>query len=171
MRILFLDLARRTGFAFGDTRMKPMSWSADLGPEGEHGLWCGALARELTKFHEEYGQPDLVGIERWMAVRKGMIDKNVEPSLRLNGAAHAVVGGLWGCRVLEPAAATIRVAVCGRAHAGDRGETKKMVVATVQMLGLLPKACHDDNRADALAGWHFLASTESRAFPAEFVLR
>ena len=151
--------------------MKPMSWSVDLGSPGDHGLQCGELARQLSKFCEDYGTPDLCGIEHWMPPRKGMVDKNVEPSLRLNGAAHAIVGGVWGCRIVEPYPATIRAAVCGQSNAGDRRETKKMVVAAVKMLGLLPAGSTDDDRADALAGWHFTALTFGRAFPAEFALR
>jgi Holliday junction resolvasome RuvABC endonuclease subunit len=172
MRVLFLDLARRTGFAFGDSRMKPISWSVELSQPGEDAaLQCAELARQLSKFRDEFGEPDLCGIEHWMPPRKGIVDKNVEPSLRLNGAVHAIVGGIWRCRVVEPHASTIRVAVCGKAHAGGRDETKKMVVSCVKMLGLLPKHSTDDDRADALAGWHFIASTFAREFPAEFMLR
>ena len=172
MRVLFLDLARRTGFAFGDSRMKPMSWSVELSEVGgDAGLQCAELARQLLKFREEFGDPDLCGIEHWMPPRKGLIDKNIEPSLRLNGAVHAIVGGIWRCRVVEPYPATIRVAVCGKAHAGERADTKKMVISAVKMLGLLPGQSTDDDRADAVAGWHFVASTFSRSWPSEFTLR
>lgn len=173
MKIIFIDLARRTGFAFGDSAAKPISWSVELGAPGEVGLHCAALARQLEMCREAHGAPDLVGIEHWMPPRKGMVDKNVEPSLRLNGAVHAIVGGLWKRPVVEPYPATIRAQVCGQANAGDRRETKKMVVATVKLLGLMPKdAPNDDDRADALAGWWWTASTHGRSWPGgEFNLR
>ncbi len=172
MRVLFLDLARRTGLAFGDSRMKPMSWFADLGaPGSDVGLQCGELARQLEKCRDDYGPPDLVGIEKWMNPRGQPAQSIIESSLRLNGVVHAVVGGLWGCRIVEPTADTIRKMVCGRARTGDRKKTKRMVIAAVQALGLLPAASVDDDRADAIAGWFFCCSNYASRWPAEFNLR
>ena len=166
MKIASFDLARLTGGALGESSARPFSWTWELGePGSDIGLWCGALARELEEFRKAYGIPDLAVIEHWLPPRPGMVDKNVEPSLRLNGAAHAIIGGVWGCRIVEPFPATVRAAVCGRANAGERKETKKMVLATVKLLGLLPANCFDDNRADALAGWHWASSVYGRGVP------
>lgn len=88
--------------------------------------------------------------------------QNVESSLRLNGAAHAIMGGIYRCKIVEPTAATIRAAVCGRADAAGRDETKRMVVRTVQLLGMLPGDSKDDDRADAIAGWLWAAAVYLR---------
>ena len=70
MLILFCDLARNTGFAIGEAKAKPTSWSVALGaPGSDVGLQCGALARELQNVIAKHGIPDIVGIEKWMNPR------------------------------------------------------------------------------------------------------
>lgn len=172
MRILFLDLARQCGWAYGSSTAKPKSWSAPLGSPGELiGLQCGELAKQLVALKRDHGVPDLVGIEHHLAPKAQPSQNIIISSLMLRGTVHAVMGGVYGCRIVEPHAAQIRAAVCGRANAGERSETKLMVLATVKMLGMLDKASSDDNRADAICGFLFCASTFAREWPGEFVLR
>jgi Holliday junction resolvasome RuvABC endonuclease subunit len=104
-----------------------------------------------------------------MPVNAQKSDRNIETSLRLDGAANAVAG-VWGVPVATIAASTIRAAVCGRANAGDRAATKAMVVQTMIFLGLLPTGCTSDDRADSLAGWRYCEAVYGRMAPNEFVL-
>ncbi len=171
MRLLSLDLARKCGWASGDSAEKPTSWSSALGEPGDAiGLQCGELARQLVAYRRKHGVPDLVCIEHHMAPKSQPSDKIIVSSLMLRGTVHAIMGGVYGCKIAEPYPATIRSAVCGRANAGDRDATKRMVVATMHALALLPKDVRDDNRADALAGWHYCASTFGGKWPSDFTL-
>jgi len=172
MKILALDLARQTGFAVGDAAdPKPVSWSASLGSPGEVGLQCGEIARQINLAIANHGRPDLVCIERWMAPFGQKSQANVESALRLNGAAHAIVGGVHRIPIVEPAADTVRAAVCGQKNAGDRDATKRMVVRTAQMLGMLGPEAKDDNRADAVLLWAWAVSTHGKRWPGAFELR
>lgn len=168
--ILFLDLARKTGWARGVAGEKPASGSIDLGEPGDGGLIVGALGAWLVEHRRAHGVPDLVGIERWMLNPKMLQIKQIESSLRLNGAVHAIMGGVYHVRIVELAAATIRKAVCGQANAGDRKATKAMVCRTMTLRGLLPAGSADDDRGDALAGWVYCESVYGRSAPREFML-
>ena len=176
--MLFLDLARVTGYCRGRAGTPPISGSIVLRKTGEpNGLAPGALGRWLRDHVRKFGKPDLIGIEAWMSPRAQKHVAIIEDSLRLNGAVHAIAG-VYGIEITEPAAATVRKAVCG--HANDPGETrvggrmmknsKLMVIRNVIMRGLLPADCLDDNRADAVAGWVYLEAMFARVPPATFSL-
>jgi hypothetical protein len=165
--ILFLDLATNTGWARGEAAKIPNSGSVRLGPGG---LGPGRLGVWLRDHKRHYGKPDLIGLEKWLNIRASMNDRSVEVALRLNGACHAIAG-VYGIKVVEIPASTIRAAVCGRAHAGDRKATKAMVVKTAKLLNLMPAdATDDDDRADSLLGWRYCEAVYGRSAPAEFVL-
>ena len=171
MDILSLDLARRVGWARGTAGKTPDSGSFELGaPGGNVGLLAGELARRLVQMRRDRGVPDLVIVERWIPLRASVNDRSVEVALRLNGACHAILGGIYNVLIVEPAAATIRAAVCGKANAGTRAETKAMVVHSVVLRGLLPKNSVDDDRADALAGWVWAESVYGKTAPKNFAL-
>jgi hypothetical protein len=200
VEILSLDLARNLGWARGPAGKTPDSGSKELGPRGGNvGLFCGELGRWLRDHKRDRGVPDLLILERWIAPNRSMegrTDKSIEVALRLNGAAHALMGGIYNVMIVEPAASTVRAAVCGRAHAITREEamalqamkapgykpsasairdvmrkeTKRMVIRAMVLRKLLPKESEDDDRADALAGWAWAESVYGRRAPAEFVL-
>jgi Holliday junction resolvasome RuvABC endonuclease subunit len=86
---------------------------------------------------------------------------SMEDSLRLNGAAHAIAG-VYGIEVVEPYPATVRSQVCGKPHAGDRKSTKKLVIDTLILRGLVPKTFRDDDAADAIAGLVWAESNFAR---------
>lgn len=165
--ILFLDLATSTGWAYGVAGQKPISGSFKV---GRGGYGPGQLGVWLRDFRREHGIPDLIGIEKWLPLRAAVNDRAVEVALRLNGAAHCMAA-IYGVPVAEPTVQAIRAAVCGRASAGSREETKAMVVATMKLLKLMPAdAKDDDDRADALAGWSWCEAVYGRCAPAEFIL-
>lgn len=181
VKILFLDLATNTGWAIGDSGTKPLSGAWVL---GRGGLGPGMLARNLVALKREHGLPDLIGVEKWMAVNAQRSDRNIETSLRLDGAVHAVAG-VWGVPVAELDASTIRAMVCGGKSGipnlrpgmsenaikdARRKATKQMVVDTMILLGLLPTGCKDDNRADAACGWRYCEAVYGRMAPKDFVL-
>jgi hypothetical protein len=179
--ILSLDLARNMGWALGPAGKTPDSGSKELGSKGSNvGLWCGELSRWLRDLKRERGAPGLVIIERWIAPNRFMVrsDKSIEVALRLNGAVHAIMGGIYNVMIVEPTADTIRAAVCGRKSAGigntadeRRAETKAMVCKTMKMLKLIPAdAPDDDDRADAVCGWRWGEANYGRRAPAEFTL-
>lgn len=181
MEILFLDLATNTGWARGNAGSIPKSGSVKLGKDG---LGPGQLGLWLRDHVRLCGKPDLIGVEKWMPVNAQRSDKNIEVSLRLNGAVHAIAG-VYTIRVAEIYASTMRAAVCGRASAaGDvygvpksmlkaaqRAATKAMVVKTAKLLNLMPAdAKDDDDRADALIGFRYCEAIYGRRAPAEFIL-
>lgn len=181
MKILSLDLALKMGWAWGETGEIPTSGSVQFSGgalgAGELGIW-------LRDHRRERGLPDLIILEAFMNPAG---QPNVGPivsGLRFNGAVHAIAG-VYGVKVAEVAASTIRKAVCGRAHAaGDvspltpkyrlreaqRKATKAMVIKTMILRGIIPTGCTDDNRADAACGWVYAEAVYGRRAPAEFIL-
>jgi hypothetical protein len=158
MIVLALDLARKTGFAIGDSAGAPESWSEALGPPKDVGAQCVGLAHQIGLCFRLRGVPQIACIERWMPIPGQRSDRNIESSLRLNGAAHAILGGIHGIRIVEASADTIRAGVCGRARAGDRESTKAMVIQVMRWHKFMePDDPDDDNRADALAAWLWCA--------------
>lgn len=181
MKILSLDLGLIMGWAWGETGARPESGSVRLSEgalgAGEQGVW-------LRDHRREHGLPDLIIIEKYMNPAG---QRNVAPiisGLRFNGAVHAIAG-VYGVKVAEVQASTIRKAVCGRASAaGDvsplipksrlreaqRKATKAMVVRTMILRGIIPAGCIDDNRADAACGWVYAEAVYGRRAPAQFIL-
>lgn len=165
MLILSIDLGRRTGFAIGEGgNTPPESWSVELGPAGEVGLQCAELARQLSRIPAGWGKPDVVCIEKWLAPFAQKSQLAVESSLRLNGAVHAIMGGVHHCNIVEPADSTIRAAVCGQGRTGNRDDTKAMVLQTLKLLKMLPADSFDDNRADAVAGFVWCSTVYAQQF-------
>ncbi len=152
MDILSLDLARMTGFARGKPGDKPIYGTVELRKRGEpNGLAPGALGRWLRDHVRERGKPDLLICEHWMSPKAQKSTSIIEDSLRLNGAVHAVAG-VYGIEVVEPYPATVRAMVCGKANAGDRDSTKRLVIDSLILRGLVPKEFRDEDAADAIAG-------------------
>lgn len=189
MRILALDLATVTGFAFGDAGTIPTSGSVRLKRTSEpvelapRNLACFLSDRFVT-FDGDL--PDLVVIESLM-----------DPSAMKGGAAIAlahrlsgVVDGVFaphGVRMEFVGAITWRKHFCGRASAGParrrgdpprtdkqraaiRAETKKMTINRAIATRYIPRGCSDDNRADACGIFDFASATWGRKAPAGFSL-
>src|SRR5579864_7433743 len=66
---------------------------------------------------------------------------------------HAIVEGIclrFGIEWDDVPDSTARKHFIGKGRLGDRDETKSAVIARCHALGLMPRDCRDDNRADAL---------------------
>ncbi|WP_048710772.1 hypothetical protein [Microvirga massiliensis] len=61
--------------------------------------------------------------------------------------------------------ATVRAKFIDKANAGERRDTKKAVLNRCKEWGYLPFYCTDDNRADAVAIWHWAQRTHGRWTP------
>lgn len=154
MNILSLDLAMKTGVAFGPAGAIPESTVWKLRERGEDFMDEGPnLLRRLEKLCA-VRPPDVIVVEAWMSPAAQPQNVNVVNQLLVHGA---LIGwcGLRGIRLEHVAAATARKHVCGKANEKGREATKAMVVRTCHMLGLLPKDVLDDNRADALVCWRW----------------
>jgi hypothetical protein len=158
MRLLFLDLARRTGYAYGRAGQIPTSGSLTLRDvDDSKGLAIGALGRWLSDLIIAEGPPDLIGIERWLPPKISRNAVSTEDALRMNGCIHGIAG-IYGINIVEPYPATIRSAVCGRSHAAGENDigTKRMVIDTMILRKYIPKGCEDHDRADACAGFAWM---------------
>lgn len=156
MKLVFLDLGRRTGFAYGPAGQIPRSGTYDLrkASDGDKGLALGRLATWLSEHFDNHGKPDLLGVEHWLPPKASPDLHSVEDALRMNGVVHAVCA-LYGVNVIEPYPSTIRSAVCGKPHDAVGG-TKAMVLKTMKFRGYLQADETDGDRADACAGWCYL---------------
>lgn len=153
LNILFFDLGRRCGYAYGPVGKPPVAGSIVLRKPAEpNALALGALARWFRDHIRDIGKPDLVGIEKWLPVAASRDDDSTEDALRMNGAIHAVCG-VYKLSTVEPTVNEIRMAICGKTHDKRGVGTKQMVINTLALRGLVPRDETDDNKCDAIAGW------------------
>lgn len=150
--IFCLDLGVTTGFAMGRPGDVPISGTVRLKQKGESidVAYGNLIAFLADKFSRE--RPALLIKEKMLALQAFMAMGNAESTVRAHAGYHAIVEGLcvrfdipWD----DVADSTARKHFLGRAHMGSRDETKAAVVARCQLLGLIPKDCQEDNRADA----------------------
>ncbi len=161
------------GFAHGRPGEPPTSGSLALKRSAEPqavAFW------NLVHFINEQWQretPHYVVKEKMLPLG-AMSQKNVaEHVVRAHAGMHAIIEAMCeGFEVswVDVADATVRKHFIGVARMGTRSETKAAVVKRCHMLGLMPKDCHDDNRADALAGWDYAAATVGRRHHPSLVL-
>lgn len=165
VNILALDLATNTGFAIGDSKGKPTSWSRRLKtPEDDVECAFGNLGLILRDmFMVEC--PDLVVVEAPMSMG-GMVklDEQSDRGFKFtsNPSTIYMLGGLvasvytickpYGIRVRKANVQTVRKDFLGVARPSN---PKKVVLDRCRQLGWLDRTCRDDNRADALALWSF----------------
>lgn len=185
MRILALDLATCTGFAFGEAGAVPDSGSVRLARPGvDHHQASRALGTWVRKrfFTFKPSFPDLIIAEQFLDPSAQLHGAVVVTQLLLHGALDAVAA-CYGVEVRRHAASSIRKHFCGQAFALPRSKqqrtpkekaearkaTKAMVLSRCHMLGYFPRSVTDDNRADACATFDFAAATIART-PVSFVL-
>lgn len=180
MLILACDLATNAGFAIGNAGEKPRSWSkrlrsTDDDPERAFKR-LGIDLRDLFMMEK----PDLIVVEAPISMG-GMVerdDKNPrgfkfkskpETIYILTGLVGVVFGiaGPYGIAARKVNVQTVRRHFLGVARPAD---PKKATVARCHMLGLMPRDCKDDNRADAIALHDYAAATYARAIPSQLIL-
>lgn len=189
MRLLALDLARKTGWALGDTEGKPGS-DVKILREASHDIEVGAaeLGRHIRDICLLPGtRPDMIIFEAPMPIFtdkdergartiKRSPDSLAQPPM-LAGAVLAVAA-CYGidCRKIWPV--TWRKHFLGKANFGSPEVTKTATVERCRLLGLIPRESVVRNksaaplfdRCDALGLWHYGAAAFGRARPAELVL-
>ncbi len=180
MRVLALDPATCTGFAFGDGSGIPESGSVRLryGEDSEPDDIAAGMAAFLLRQIRAY-KPDLIIVEAYLPPGTQMHQAPVISSLLLHGAIAAMCG-LYRISLTTCTAAQFRKHFVGRstakprskgartakAKAEDRRANKQIVIDRAKLLRWLPESCNDDNRADALAIWSYGIGMYSKYDPA-----
>jgi Holliday junction resolvasome RuvABC endonuclease subunit len=163
MLILALDLASTTSFAIGTAGQIPKSGSVTLRKRGDN---SETAAFNLRRFLEEqifvFARPDKIVVEAPMSMAA---QKSADAAFIAAGIFHiaAVEARVRAIQFHAVAASTVRKHFIGTARTGDRNRTKALVIARCHQLGLMPKECREDNRADACAVWDYASATFGRA--------
>lgn len=178
MKILALDLAKRTGVAFGNANELPriIAWrvaKTDQGPD-DAARNLGCHLRDILCLGV-----DLIAVENHLSPDAQLSYDAVVNSLYMHGAVDAVAG-CYGVRVVRVSASTVRKHFCGKASAlppTRRGEpkrtarqkqdarmkTKKMVWDRCVTLGYFERGEPEDyDKADACALFDYAAHTEGK---------
>lgn len=181
MKLLCLDLGRKTGIAVGEAGViPPRIWTEILARKGEgYEAACerlGPVLRDWLRLEN----PDMIVIEHWLHPIAHPDANAVIMQFHL----HGVVRGIAGCRSIPirmPQPAEIRSHFCGKAFAMPRSRgprtaaqkaearkaTKAMVINRAVLLGYLPRGSDADDSADAAAMFDWASVHVCRTSPAE----
>lgn len=118
-----------------------------------------AYANLIAFLAEEWGAavPTLVAKEAMLPLEAFRKIENAQSTVYLQAGLHAIVEGMairFGLtrdQVEDVADSTARKHFIGKGRLGSRNETKAAVVQRCHVMGLMPRDCSDDNRADAIA--------------------
>lgn len=161
MKVLALDLATKTGVAFGSVGGKPFAQTVHLGAS-EYARY--AKAQSMVHTLIDRLSPDLVVIEAPVGGPK--------TSQFLVGLIACVAGAAHGRGVPVKTyfPSTVRKHFLGKALtvrdfpsksiAASKNALKQVVISKCHMLGW---TVNDDNQADACALWEYACAMESRA--------
>ena len=157
--VMFLDLARQTGWCEGRPGERPISGTHKLAPEGSEspaimGGMIQFLGQRLMAF-----KPKTLVYEAPFDPRH-MKKININTIRILWGLPGVVEGVAYRCGVYDVREANvndIRRFLIGRTP--KRDEAKQAVIDHLRALGHDPK---DDNEADAIAGWYYACSIIDR---------
>lgn len=172
--ILALDLATRCGYAFGPAGAVPRSGTLVLKRGDEPA--AVAFSNLLFWLSDRLGgahAPALIVKEAPFHLGGFASQGNCEATVRFTYGLHAVVEGVahrFGVPCRDVPDQTVRKHFIGRGRMGDRKTTKAAVLQRCRVLGLIPKDCSDDDRADAVAIHDWAAATLGRVRPRELVL-
>lgn len=159
-RILFLDVATRTAYAYGEAGKRPISGSFRVAKQGasQSAHYANAL-RWITNFIRQH-PIDVLGVEAGVASNNVAGRTTLQTSEILQGIPACFLGMAYLFGVYQ----SRRVAVSSiRAHfinAGNlKGEiAKPRVMEKCRALGWINKDDEDQSfdRSDALAGWSYM---------------
>lgn len=156
--ILALDIAIRTGFAFGRTGEYPRSGSVRLAPPGSSNGTIGrGMLRWLTDFIT-VSKPGMIYYEvpldpRHMGKKTTFATARILLGLPFLVETIAEARGIFKLR--EAGVQDVRKHFCGTPRPKDK---KAAVLARCRQLRWNPE---DDNAADALALWDFACAVEA----------
>ena len=171
-RVIFCDLARRTGIAFDGsdpgrpvTRLIVLPKVEDDGGGKEYGPLFGKFRAELCDLITVV-RPDILGFEAAINVMGigGPAQRhttNISTVRSLYGLASIAeeVGWTMGVKTYEVAISTLKKFTTGNGRA-----EKRDMIKMVKLLGIDVGEPPDDNRADAAAGWLYLKSISDKSF-------
>lgn len=169
MRIMALDPATVTGFAFGEAGSIPKSGSVRLKRPGESADVAAFNALAFLRDRFVLDRPDLCCVEHYLTPVAQKSADAVILSIMVFGVIVAMCRA-YGVRFEAPKADTIRKHFCGAANAGARANTKLMVLNRAKLLGYIPRDCADDNRADACAAFDYASAHFARVQPRDIAL-
>jgi hypothetical protein len=160
--IFGFDLAVVSGVAEGRPGEKPTSYSVTLRQRNDpsYFVFSNLIAFLNDKFQAE--RPALVVKEAMLPLGALLQLGMSESVVRVHAGLHATVEGMcgrFGVRWEDVRDGTYRKHFLGQSRFGSRNETKAATVNRCHLLGLMPRDCNDNNRADALAIWDWAAAT------------
>jgi hypothetical protein len=158
--LLFLDLATVTGWAVGPIGGKPISGSQRLAPSGAPS--SEVFGNFLKWLHDMIAvhSPRVVAFEAPLPPSLLRGKTTVDTARRLMGLpaiTEAVCNRMGIHSVLEARVDDIRQHFIGRRNLPG-ADGKRAVIARCRQLGYEPK---DDNAADALAGFDYVAAVRN----------
>jgi hypothetical protein len=151
--IFTLDLGVSSGFAKGKPGDKPRSGTVALKrPKDPIAV---AFSNLIAFLQEEFeGElPAYLIKERIMSLEAFKQMNMGQDVVYAHAGYHAIVEGLchrYGIEWDDVPDSTARKHFIGKGRLGERKQTKDAVIARCHALGLMPRDCRDDNRADAL---------------------
>lgn len=160
-----VDLGVSSGVAEGRAGEKPRSYSVVLKKPDEHRAvaFSNLIAFLDERFRAE--RPQLLAKEAMLNLRAFKNLGSAEATVRLTAGLHAIVEGMcgrYGIPWRDVHDATFRKHFLGRARMGTREETKAAVVSRCHLLGVMPRDCTDEDRADAIAVHDWACATFGR---------
>lgn len=163
--IMALDLGTRAGFAVGPPGAVPRSGAVQLKkPDQSRAIAYASLIGFLCEEFERE-RPSLVAKEAPIPLQAFRSLGNAEATVRITFGLHAIAEGVcqrYGIRCVEEHNQTIRKHFLGRSKLGTREATKRAVLSRCWLLGLLPRDCRDDDRADACATHDWASASYGR---------
>jgi len=177
MRVLALDLATRTGWAFGAVGKRP-SYGVErmkkpTDPVQQAARKMGGLIRNFCYFESD--RPDLIVYEAPLTPFAGHNDqrqRSIESVIMPQQLVGAVEGmaEVYGVRCEALNVNRVRKHFIGRANLGDREATKAAIIGRCRLLGYVPADFKDDNACDALACWDMACAVYGGYRPERLVL-
>ena len=153
MKLLALDLATTTGWAFGEPGGRPSSGSERLARAGSSvEVIGGALLKWSFNFIQAQ-QPDAIVWEAPLKLPHDTVD-HLEINLGLPAIVGAVGNRLGVTMFRKASVQQVRLFFIGTANA-KRDQAKELTMRRCRHFGFTPV---DDNEADALAVWHYQAA-------------
>lgn len=151
--VLFLDIATKTGYCFGEPGQLPRHGVINFGGKGKQD---GEIFAAFHLWLNDRMTVDGSGLLAFEAPILGGGRATPATARRLMGLAAIaeMTASERGVRCVEEHLATIKKSFTGSGRADEHA-----VIAKCRQLGLEP---HDDNAADAIAGWFH---TNRKFFP------
>jgi hypothetical protein len=159
------DLATACGWASGVPGERPRAGVWRLKGAADHpAIACGNLIAQLQK-HWSAEKPLMVVKEASLSLQAfkdlGNAAHVVELTLKLHGCFEGMCTR-FGVPFESVGVGTVRKHFLGQSRFESRAAAKAAVVRRCQLLGFMPKDCHDDNVADAIATWDYAVATYCR---------